>query len=135
MLLSLKVWAFYFIFSLVSDVLPDFCGKLRGEGIVKASLKGTYCGFCKRLLPVSPVPGVSGNRHEVQPIITEGCPWTGWKFLNGCLPMHSSAEIGVGVCTGRVSPETGLVRCNVITLTAHANSNVDIVPGPLATNV
>ena len=102
------------LFPPYSDVLPDFCGRLRGEGIVKASLKGTYCGFCKRLPQVSPVPRVSGSRHEVQPIITEGCPWIGWKSSNGWLPMHSSVEIGLGVCTGQVASETSLARCNVI---------------------
>ena len=127
-----KVWASCFCFSPVSDVLPDICGRLRGESIVKASLRGTYCGFCERL-PVSTVPRASRNRRGLQPIITEGCPWMGWKCSIGCLPMHSSVDFGLCVCTGRAAPDSP-VRCDVITyLTASAN--IDIAPGPLTTNV
>ena len=100
-------------YSLVSYIFPDICGRLRGEAIIKASLGGTSCGFCKRLL-VSTIPRASGDRHGIQPIITEGCPWMGWKCSTGCLPMHSSVDIGLGICTGRAEPDCP-VRCNVIT--------------------
>jgi hypothetical protein len=105
----------YFYFSSISEILLDIGGTLRGEGIVKASLRGTYCGFCKQL-PVSTVPKASrhclGNRHGLHPIVTEGWPWTGWKCLNGCLPMHSSVDTGLRVCTGRTAPDS-LVCCNI----------------------
>jgi hypothetical protein len=136
MLLFSKVWASCFCFSRISDFLPDVCGRLRGEGVVKASLRGTHCGFCERI-QVSTVPVVSRNRHELQPIITEGCPWTGWKCSIGCLLVHGSDDIGLEVCTGRATPDTradGLVRCDAITYLT-ASPNVEIAPGPFTTNV
>ena len=93
--------------------LSDICGRLRGESIVKASLGGTSCGFCKRLL-VSTVPRASRDHRGIQPIITEGCPWMGWKCSTSCLLMHSSVDIGLGICTGQAEPDSP-VRCNVIT--------------------
>ena len=95
-----------------SYILSDICGRLRGENIVKASLGGTSCGFCKRL-PMSTVPRASRDRRGLQPIITEGCPWIGWKCSTGCLPMHSSVDIGLGICTGRADPDSPVCR-NVI---------------------
>ena len=117
-----------------SDVFPDTCGRLRGESIVKASLRGTHCGFCRRL-PVytDAVPGASRNHRGLQPIITEECSWMSWKSSNGCLPMHSSVDIGLRICTGQVLSDSP-VRCDVI-INIIAFANIDVVPGPLATNV
>ena len=165
-----------FVFPPVSDILPDICGRLRGESIVRASLRGAYCGFCKRApvstvprspwsrrglqriitqksrkgwgrligclrgtyyrfckpAPVFTVPRSSRNRRGLQPIITQE-PWMGWECLVDCLPMNSSVDFGLCVCTGRTAPDSP-VRCDVIAyLTSSAN--VDIAPGPLATNV
>ena len=78
----------FFFLPLVSDVFPDIRGTLTGEGVVVASLRGTYCGFCERL-PVSAVLGASTNSRELPRIITEGCSLMGWKCSTGCLPMHS----------------------------------------------
>ena len=104
-----KVRMSYFCFRPFSDVLPDICGTLRGESIVRASLRGTYCGFCKQL-PVSTVPRASTDSRGLQPIITEGCSWMGWcSTASGCLPVHSSVDIGLRICTGKVTPDS-LVR-------------------------
>ena len=104
---------FVFVFSRVSDVFPDVCGRLRGERILKTSLRGTYCGFCKQL-PVSTVPSkvsrTSRNHRGLQPIITEGCPMIGWRCSIGCLSMHSSVDSGLAICTGRAAPNSS-VRC------------------------
>ena len=55
------------------------------------------------------------------------------KRLTGYLPMHSSTDIFLRVCAGRLAPDSP-VRCDVTTyLTASAN--IEIAPGPLATNV
>ena len=102
------------VFSPVSDVFPDTCGRLRGEGIVKASLRGTHCGFCRQL-PVYTVSRASRNHPGLRPIITEGCSWMSWKSSNGCLPMHSSVDTGLRVCTGPV-PSDSPVRCDIITI-------------------
>ncbi|KAH9980638.1 hypothetical protein BJV77DRAFT_404499 [Russula vinacea] len=89
-------------------IFKDICGRLRGESIVKASLGGTSCGFCKRLL-VSTVPRASRDHRGIQPIITEGCPWMGWKCSTSCLLMHSSVDIGLGICTGQAEPDSPLL--------------------------
>jgi hypothetical protein len=88
-----------FFYMPVSDALPDICGRLRGGSIVKASLRGTSCGFCKQLL-VSTIPGASTNRRGLQPIITQGYLWIDWKCFISCLPMSSSVDFGLCVCTG-----------------------------------
>jgi hypothetical protein len=122
------------VFHPSSDDLPDIYGRLRGEGIVKASLKGSSCGFCRRLL-VSAVPTASGNRRELQPIITEGCSSMSWKCSIGCLPMHSSVVIGLRIlriCTWQLAPDSH-VCCDVITYST-AFVNTDIASGPLTTN-
>jgi hypothetical protein len=112
-----KVWASCFCFSRVSDVLPDICGRLRGERVVKVSLRGAQCGFCERI-PVSTVPSVSRNRRGLQPIITEGFPWTGWECSIGCLPVllpvHGSDDTGVRVCTGRAAPNSPVCCDNIM---------------------
>ena len=124
-----------FLFSsLFPDILPDICGRLRGESIIKASLRGRYCGFCEQL-PVSTIPTVSTNRRglRLQPIITEGCSQMGWKCSFGYLPMHSSVDNAWRICTGRVAPDS-LVCCDIMShLTA--SPNVDIALGSLTTNV
>ena len=57
----------------------------------------------------------------------------GWKCSIGCLPVHSSVEIGVGVCIGQAAFDVP-VRCDVITyLTGFANINLAL--GPFATNI
>ncbi|KAF8477821.1 hypothetical protein DFH94DRAFT_93912 [Russula ochroleuca] len=80
-------------------IFKDICGRLRGGSIVKASLRGTSCGFCKQLL-VSTIPGASTNRRGLQPIITQGYLWIDWKCFISCLPMSSSVDFGLCVCTG-----------------------------------
>ena len=120
-------------------VLPDSRG-LRGEGIIKAILGGTHCGFCKRL-PASTIPRASRNCHGPQPIITLECPWVGWNFqvvawrcLTGYPPMHSPVDTSLRVCTGREAPETSPVRCDVI-IYLTASANIDIASGPFAADV
>ena len=109
---------FVFIFPCVSDVFPDICGRLRGERIIKASLRGTYCGFCREL-PVSTVPSkvprTPRNRCGLQPIITEGCPMIGWRCSIGCLSTHSSVDSGLAVCTGRAAPNSSVCCADTIT--------------------
>ena len=143
----------------LSDVLPDICGRLRGEGIVKASLQGTYCQFCERLT-VSTVSRASSNTftkfckrllkatlwkapratntntHGLQPINTKGCSSIGWKCLNGCLSTHGSVNISLCVCTGQVARNTS-VRCKACDIMKHLTgfANIDIAPGPFATDI
>ena len=121
-----------FFLPLVSDVFPDIRGTLMGEGVVVASLRGKYCGFCKRL-PVSAVLGASTNSRELPRIITEGCSLMGWKCSTGCLPTHSSDDVGLRICTGRAAPDIP-VRCEVITYCLTISANIDIALGPLTTN-
>ena len=102
-----KVQMSFFFFLPISDAFPDICGRLRGESIINASLRSTYCGICERLL-VSAIPRVSRNRRGLQPIITEGCP-----RMIGRLPIHSSVDIGFCICTGRAAPDSS-VRSDVI---------------------
>ena len=90
------------VFLCVSDILPDIRGRLRGEAIVKKSLEDTPCGFCKRL-PASTIPKASGNRHGLQPIVTQGCPLMGWKCSIGSLSTHTSVDVGLRICTGAAS--------------------------------
>jgi hypothetical protein len=47
--------------------------------------------------------------------------------------MHSSVDIGLRICTGQVLSDSP-VCCDVIT-NLSAFANIDVVPGPLATNV
>ena len=97
-----------FLFLPGSDVFSDICGRLRGGSIVKASLEGTRCGFCRQL----------------SPMVAE--------CLMSCHPMHSSVGFGLCICTGRTESDSA-VRCDVIFLTGSAN--IDIASGPLATNI
>ena len=134
-----KVGLLVFVFPLISDVLLDICGRLRGQSIVEESLRGTECGFCKELpVPVVPrastlrsmlsgfyerllastVPKAFKNRRrlqDLQPIITEGCPRIALRCSTGCLAVHSSDDIGLCICTGQLTSDSlRLVRCNVI---------------------
>ena len=137
MLLFSKVWTFDFVFPLIFDALLDMCGRLKGESIVKESLRVTYCGFCERL-PVSTVPKASRstlsgfykrllaptvprastNRRRLKPIITEGCPRIAWKCSTGWVAIHRSDGIGLHICTGRAAPDS-LVCCDIITYLLH----------------
>ena len=139
MLTFLKVSEFVFVISAVSDVIPDIRGSLRlglrGEGNVKGSLGFAPCEFCRhKQLPVSTVSRASMNHRGLQPIVTEGLPWMGsirWKYLTGCLPIHSSVDTSLVVCTERPNFP---VRCDALTYLT-ASTNIDTAPGPLATNV
>ena len=132
----------FFCFPPVSDILPDICGTLRGERIIMESLRGAYCRFCKQLPRAMSIvrflprwPRASTDHRRLRPIITKGYPRMGWEFLIGCLPMHSSVDIGLRVCTGEVAPDSP-VRCKIITY-SPASANLDIDPGvdSPATNV
>ena len=116
-----------------SYVFPDICGTLMGEAIVNASLRGAYCGFCQRL-PVSTIRGAPANSRRLPPIITEGCSLMGWKCSIGCLPMHSLVDVGLHICPGRAAPDIS-VRCDALSHYLTTSANIDIAPGPLATNV
>ena len=75
---------------------------------------------------MSTVPRASKSGRGLQPIITEGQSWMGWKCSTGFLPLHSSVDLGVYICVGLLLPDS-LVRCDVI---AHftASANVGIAP-------
>jgi hypothetical protein len=130
-----KGFVVLFSFPPVSYVLPDICGKLRGGSIVKAPLKGTYCGFCKRLL-VSAVPRSPRNPRGLQPIITEDHSRLGWECLIDSFPMHSSPNFDLCVCTGRPASDSP-VRCDFIAHWTPSTqpANINIAPSPVATNV
>ena len=115
------------------DVLPDINGRLMGESIIKASLRGTYCRFCNRTL-VSTSPGASVNRRDLVPIITEVYPSIIWECLIGCLSMGSSVDFDLCVCTPQVTPHRPHrpVRCGIITYFTASN----IAPtGPPSTDI
>ena len=116
-----------------SDVFLDLRGTLTAEGIVMASLNGTHCGFCERL-PVSAVPGTSTNSRGLPPIITDVCSLMGWKCSIGSLPMHSSDDIGLRICTGRAALDIP-VRCEILTYCLTTSANIEVAPGPLTANV
>ena len=81
---------------------------------------------------MSAIPRLSTNHRGIKPIITEGCP-----RMIGYLPMHSSVDIGLRICTGRDALDSP-VRCEVIAYSYLTSSaNIDIVPaiGPLATDI
>ena len=95
----------------VANVLPDISGRLMGWSIVKASLRGTYCGFCERL-PVSTVPRASRN-SELRPIFTQVHPSI-WDRLISCNSMQGFGDFGLCVYTRpsrRVAPDSSPVRC------------------------
>ena len=109
-----------FVLCSVSDILLDISGRLMGWSIVKASLTGTYCGFCRRLM-VSIVRRTSGNRCGLQPIITQGYPRMSrgsWECLIGCLPIPNSVDFNLDVCVGKAAPDSS-VRSDVITFTSN----------------
>ena len=111
-----------FFFPPVSDFLTDICGRLRGEGIVKASLRGTYYGFYTRFhierpLVSTSVPKASGtrNHHQLQPIVTELYPWTGWECFIDSPPMDSCVDFcSVCIFTKQVAPSSP-VSGNIVT--------------------
>ena len=82
----------FFLFSPVPDVLPDICGRLRGGDIVKASLKGTLCGFCT---------------GKSSPMVKE--------CMINCHPVGSSVEFGLCIYTGRAELDNA-VRCDITCL-------------------
>ena len=113
-----KVWASCLFPPPLFLKFSDICGTLRGESIIKASLRGSHCWFCKRLLQaVSTIPTASTNYRGLQPIITEGCPSMVWKCSNGYLSLHSSVGTGFGICTGQAVPDSSSqVRCHIMVL-------------------
>jgi hypothetical protein len=102
----------------VSDFLTDIRGRLMGESIVKASLRGTYSGFYVRRLPVSTgVPRAFRTQNDcgLQLISTELYPWTtGWEHFIDSPPMDSSPGFCFCIFTERVGPDSP-VRSNIIT--------------------
>ena len=108
-----KVWAYLFGNSFpCSDVLTDTYGRLRGESIIRESLKGTYCGFCKRLL-VPTFPGAPRNGYGLRPHMTPGYPRMGWECMIGRLSIDGPFNSGSYVSTGHVQPDS-LVCCGVM---------------------
>ena len=107
-----------------------------GESIVNASFRGTSSEFYVKRLPVSTgVPSASGTRNhrELQPIdtglYTYSC--TGWEHFIDSLPMDRSVDFCFYVSTERATPNSP-VRSNVNT---YASTDIDVVAGPLSTNV
>ena len=111
-----------------------------GESIVNASLGGNggiYSKFYVKRLPLS--TGVSSasrtrNHRELQPIETvmdPMYPWMGWEHFIDSPPMDSSVDFCFYVSTERATPNSP-VRSNVITC---ASTDIDVVAGPLSTNV
>jgi hypothetical protein len=66
--------------------------------------------------------------------MTEGLSWMGWKCSTGCLPTHSSVDMGLRVCTGLQAAPDSPVHFDVITHST-AFANIYIAPGPSSTNV
>ena len=139
------IFFFAFVFPPVSDLSTEICGRLMGESIVNASLRGTYSEFYVKMLPVSRfstgVPNASGTRNHrrLQPIETELYPmdpWTGWEHFIDSPPVDtsdSSVDFCFCVFTERATPgPNSPVRSNVIT---YASTDIDVVAGPLSTNV
>ena len=102
----------------VSDVLTDNCGKLRGESILKASLRRKYSAFYIKTLPVSTGNSRifrSQNDRGLQPIVTDWYPLTtGWKSFIGSPQTNSSPGFCICVFTERVDRRRP-VRRNIIT--------------------
>ena len=106
-----------------------------GESIIKASLRGKYCGFCTKTFPVSTgVPRAFGtpNHLGLQPIITELYPWTGWERFIDSPSVDSSVDFWLHFFTEREAPSSS-VRSNIVTYLTTANINV--APGPFATDI
>ena len=107
-----------FFSSPVSDVLTDICGRLRGESIVKASLRGMYSRFYIKTLPVSTSDSRvfrTQNDRGLQPIITDLYPLsTSWKYFTSSRPMNIPPGFCICVFTEQVGPRRP-VRRNIIT--------------------
>ena len=116
-----------------SDISPDICGRLRGGSIVKASLKGTYCWFCKQPPVVSHAidPGSSKSHRRLRPIITPYYPLE-VECLISCHSLCSSVNFSLCICTWRAAPNSA-VRYDITHSTGPAN--IDIAPGSFATNI
>ena len=94
-------------------------GRLKGGTIVKASLIGTCCWFCKRPMVSTSPGGVrdSGTCRDLRPIITKGYPSI-WKCLMGCLSVDG-VDFGCCVYTPRFDKP---VRCDTITFIFSTNN-------------
>ena len=123
----LKGSGIFFVCSPVSDLLADTRGRLRGEGIVKAALRGKCSGFYVKRLPMS--TGDSSlsrafrthNDRGLQPIDMDfkSYPFTtGWKsFIDS--PSINSSRCSPGLCIYVITERVGsrrLVRRNIIAL-------------------
>ena len=129
---------FFFVFP-VSDLLTDICGRLRGEGIIKASLRGTYGEFYVKRLPMSAgVPRAfrTLNNRGLQLIITALYPWTSWEHFIDRPPTNNNDSsvnfYSVYVFTKQVAPNSP-VCSNVIAFNCIYSHCV--APGPFATNI
>jgi hypothetical protein len=128
-----KVWETCFFFPFSDDV-PDICGRLRGGNVVKASLKGAACGFCKQVPLVSIDPGTSRSHRRLWPIITQCCPSESMvgECLISCHSTQNSVDFSLCICTWRATPDSA-VSCDNTYLTESAH--VNLAPGPLATDI
>jgi hypothetical protein len=86
-------------------------------------------------MPTVPRVSAAGRGLHLDPIITEGCTWMGWRSTSasGCLAVHSSADMGLRICIGRATRDNPVRREFFTYLTAF--SNIDIAPDSLSTNV
>ena len=117
-----------FFFPSVSDLLIDICGRLMGESIINASLRGTLSELYVTRFLVStciPRPFRTWNYHVLQPIVTEftaweSYPWTGWEhFINSPL-MDSSADFCLCINYPN-SPDCPVCSKVITSLTTFAN--------------
>ena len=115
-----------------------------GESIVKASLGGTYSELYITKFPVRPVSTfisrpskfTTRNHHVLQPIVTRSYPWTGWECFVDGPPMDtldSFANFWLYVITEQPVPNSPVCSKVITSLTTSANINV--APGPFATNI
>lgn len=97
------------LFYTVSDgVLPDLCGRLEGETIVKASLESTLWRFCTQsATSTSPRLRAPGHGRSRRPTLLLECPCEIWIHQIGSL--RDSDDVNFGVCAGR-SPMNSQVR-------------------------
>ena len=100
----------YFLFFLVSDMLPDLRGRLVGETVIKASLKTKHWQFCTRPpVSASPILSTVTNGRTCIPILTMECPCENWIRQMDGLP--DSDDIKLIVCARRAAP-TSPVCCH-----------------------
>ena len=116
-------------------LLTDICGRLMGESIVKASLRGTSGELCVARFSLSicvPRPLRTRNQCALQPIVTdfnELYPWTGWKRFIDSPPLFSSADSCLCVIKRPVPVRSKVIMC------LNMSVNINVGPGPFATNV